>query len=205
MKTALDQSSQASAGEAMLPDDSLQEGGGTAPGSEQPEDQHLEELPPELLRHILSYLKELDEHRSLAGTCRGMRALVLTYAKQLTLVTKETSAAKRSFVATAAFGRAVRRAHGALHFSLRATAGVSSGFLEAALPAIGSCPAVESLEIICFKVSRVWGSCGAVGLLQPRQFMVKMSPSVNELALPSVKVMPLLSAVCPGAPLMCWC
>jgi hypothetical protein len=141
---------------------------------------------------------ESGELRGLAGTCRGMRALVLSYAKHLTLSLKEASSANRPLIATAAFLTAVRRAHGALHFNLRGAAGVPRGQIEAALSAVGSCPAVESVGITCIKVSRHLSSCLAVGLLQLRQAMVKTSPSVR--ACFALTVMPLPSAVCPDAP-----
>jgi hypothetical protein len=109
-------------------------------------------LPNELLQQIAGALSLADQRR-LAGTCSVLRAAVLNQAGRLTLSFHRAKASSTTCGVTSALFSAIRRRHGKqLSLQLR-LAQLSGRLLRRQLAALGTCPAVQELELAFLGVS----------------------------------------------------
>jgi hypothetical protein len=95
------------------------------------------------------------DYRGLAGSGHKLRNLVLSQAKKLTLSLEAVSAISELDSLRAPFLAAVRRPHGRLSLSLRLHQ-VSGRQIRGLLKELGTCHAVEELELMGSLVSHHW-------------------------------------------------
>jgi hypothetical protein len=140
-------------------------------------------LPDDLIAYIISALPVADR-KSLALACSKLQTLVVQGAETLALAIRAPDIANR---VSAPLLAAIRRRHGKQ--SLRLTLAASGCDLQKELAALGTCPAVEHLELRLLNVS----------IQRPLRKLPSMLPSfaLANLALqPLCRYQPHLPAIC---------